>query len=252
MISNIKRNKTLIKSCANFVEDSLKNRSETIEKSISVKLDNRVSFSLPFSVTVYDKNVKIVTVEDSKGRVNIGIDTSKARLTPAGSGVINNTLYRVIITVYSEVSNYIRNQAKPNVIVDILKQDGDYDNIEQNLINHVYMHEQTSIAIQNSKLYKDMEKRVEEFMNTSKVHLELQNDAFKFVTSNRSFIPVMILDFEKGTMNYTFNKWVSSDRQGRESDLLEYFIKGSKRFEKGGKVHKRLQAPISLVNVVVD
>lgn len=249
MISNMKRNKALIQSFMKYIESWVYGTSRTgnyllLDTYVNLKVDGIVFSRVPVKSVVEIKKGNLIAVEDSKGKVNIGIDTSNMRLQQCYDYF--STEKDIVTTIYRKA----REAQDTDRIVQRLVNDGEFSSIDTSSWR---AGDKETETIKNTQLYQEVISTLEEEFNSCKVYAQLKDDAFKFITDNRKFIPIITLDFEKGMVNYGTKESPNSDRDGRDNKpIKDYLMKGEIDFNYSyNRGYKNLKIPYSLIKVQV-
>lgn len=252
MASNTKRNKNLINIISKSVIEELKNKRRLAARdrkySIMFHFNDIYCFAHECIPIELNKN-KIVAVEDSKGRVNIGFDTSDMKIHWDSDlkTAIGDTVYLKIRDAVEY--NYDNSH---DAVVDRLKKDGEYDNFDiqdgRGIVNPEY--------IEQTKLYNEMLDLFLKEISNIRIYFELKDEAFKYLTKNRKFLPVVIFDPEKNELNYCYTGYADTDREKRASLSISDFIWNSKlqKVRSTKTIYRidKLNVPIYLIDCKVE
>lgn len=252
MASNIKRNKNLINIISKSIIEELKSkiRLAAVDRKYSIVFHfNNIRCFVNKRIPIELKKNKLIAVEDSKGRVNIGFDTSDMKIHWDSDikTAIGDAVYLKIRNAVE--SNY---DSCHDAVVDRLKKDGEYDNLViqdgMGIVNPEY--------IKKTKLYNEMFDLFLKEISNIRIYFELKDEAFKYLTKNRNFLPVVIFDPEKNELNYCYNGYVDTDREKRVSLSIGDFIWNSKlqKVRNTKTVYRidKLNVPIYLIDCKVE
>lgn len=267
MGSNIKRNKILVKSLEQYIRNNInikyyRYNSELVEKYVIFKFSNGIDIKL--RIYTYIDLDKIISVEDSKGRINVGFDTSSLRLFYDRSSLI--AFFFRITEAVVDFRNLFASGAKGNLDSAMksfdsglyyeaykrLEADGDLEKLVSVHNGHDY-----DRVVESTKLYKDIYSMFLNAVAEDKVSIKLNDDAFKFI-KNRKFIPVFIVDIDNGILEYGYNAYPQSDRKYRvRIDINEYL---SELAERGKMIYQydskgweqSVEIPVGLTHISIE
>lgn len=216
MASNLKRNRVLIKSASDYIKKSF-NGNYKIEGGYELVYEKDIVIPIRLFGLVHLQDCPILAIEDTKGRINVGIDVSNIR-------IVNN---------YDSVESWVRERlfyalkgvGEYSAILNKLKIDtgysGGFEDLQSKATNSYYSGRVTEIN--QTLLFTNIMNTYTDIVHNCKAHLELRDECFKFITSNRMFIPIMIIDLEKGVINYGTDEYIRSDRKARENYRISDF-----------------------------
>lgn len=267
--SNIKRNRIFIKQCKEYIYDYFirSNFVPPLKKVLDFHFNSDINFGVLCVVKPKFTKENIIAVEDSKGRINIGLDTSVCDFS-----ISESEAGSVIVDIIEKAVNHSEGLWVPSVyrfnkksvleaITDRLKKDGDYDKLINNSINGDWSSlngRSKGEIVSLTKLYEDISSVYFDNTKNVKAWLELDEDAFKYITGNRKFIPIMIVDFDNGTIDYSTKENPGSDRKARDKfNIKDFANTGNIVFKEKqenwwySKI-KSIKIPIGLCNMRVE
>lgn len=257
--SNIKRNKALIKQCTDYVYNYFKERDIKVNRHTAFVYNKDIKFDMDSFVTLEITKENIIVLEDSKGRINIGIDTSKCEYSCYSEDVIKSDIARMIsYAINDSMGSWVPRRYDKKVleaIIERLKKDGEYDNFN----NYDDLSGSTiESLVRDTKIFKDIFNVFSDKIKGIKAWLELDDDAFKYLTKNRKFIPVMIIDLDNGTIDYSTKENPGSDRKARDKfDISSFVNSGDIEFKEKKKnwwysQTKYMEIPSGLCHIEID